>query len=166
LCGNKLQPMDFKEFKPSTWAINNKTAIYIVTIIITLAGIMAYNGLPKESFPDIVVPKFFVSTVYAGNSPSNIENTVTKPLEKKLKSIPGVKKLTSNSMQDVSLITVEFNTDVTVDKARQAVKDKVDEAKSDLPASLTRMPFVKELAFSELPIMYINIAGDMDKGIC
>ncbi|MFO0356827.1 MAG: efflux RND transporter permease subunit [Sphingobacteriaceae bacterium] len=154
--------MDFKEFKPSTWAINNKTAIYIVTIIITLAGIMAYNGLPKESFPDIVVPKFFVSTVYAGNSPSNIENTVTKPLEKKLKSIPGVKKLTSNSMQDVSLITVEFNTDVTVDKARQAVKDKVDEAKSDLPASLTRMPFVKELAFSELPIMYINIAGDMD----
>lgn len=154
--------MDFKEFKPSTWAINNKTAIYIVTIIITLAGIMAYNGLPKESFPDIVVPKFFVSTVYAGNSPSNIENTVTKPLEKKLKSIPGVKKLTSNSMQDVSLITVEFNTDVTVDKARQAVKDKVDEAKSDLPASLTRLPFVKELAFSELPIMYINIAGDMD----
>lgn len=154
--------MDFKEFKPSTWAINNKTAIYIVTIIITLAGIMAYNGLPKESFPDIVVPKFFVSTVYAGNSPSNIENTVTKPLEKKLKSIPGVKKLTSNSMQDVSLITVEFNTDVTVDKARQSVKDKVDEAKSDLPASLTRMPFVKELAFSELPIMYINIAGDMD----
>jgi multidrug efflux pump len=154
--------MDFKEFKPSTWAINNKTAIYIITAIISLAGIMAYNSLPKESFPDIVVPKFFISTVYAGNSPSNIENTVTKPLEKKLKSIPGVKKLSSNSMQDVSLITVEFNTDVTIDKARQAVKDKVDEAKSDLPASLTRLPFVKELAFSELPIMYINIAGDMD----
>jgi len=154
--------MDFKQFKPSSWAIDNKTAIYIVTIIIAFAGISAYQNLPKESFPDIVVPKFFVSTVYAGNSPSNIENTVTKPLEKKLKSIPGVKKLTSNSMQDVSLITVEFNTDITVDKARQAVKDKVDEAKSDLPTSLTRQPFVKELAFSELPIMYINIAGDMD----
>lgn len=154
--------MDFKQFKPSSWAIDNKTAIYIVTIIITLAGISAYNGLPKESFPDIVVPKFFVSTVYAGNSPSNIENTITKPLEKKLKSIPGVKKLTSNSMQDVSLITVEFNTNVTIDKARQQIKDKVDEAKSDLPTGLTRQPFVKELAFSELPIMYVNIAGDMD----
>jgi len=154
--------MDFKQFKPSSWAIDNKTAIYIGVIIITLMGIGAYNSLPKESFPDIVVPKFYISTVYAGNSPTNIENTITKPLEKKLKSIPGVKKLTSNSMQDVSLITVEFNTSVSVDKARQQIKDKVDEAKTDLPASLTRAPFVKELAFSELPIMYINIAGDMD----
>ena len=154
--------MDFKQFKPSNWAIDNKTAIYIGVIIITLLGINSYNNLPKESFPDIVVPKFFISTVYAGNSPSNIENTITKPLEKKLKSIPGVKKLTSNSMQDVSLITVEFNTSVTIDKARQQIKDKVDEAKSDLPTGLTRQPFVKELAFSELPIMYINIAGDMD----
>ncbi len=154
--------MNFKQFKPSSWSIDNKTAIYIVTIIISIWGVMSYNKLPKESFPDIVVPKFFVSTVYAGNSPSNIENTITKPLEKKLKSIPGVKKLTSNSMQDVSLITVEFNTNITVDKARQSVKDKVDEAKSDLPTGLTRQPFVKELAFSEMPIMYINIAGDMD----
>jgi multidrug efflux pump len=154
--------MDFKQFKPSSWAIDNKTAIYISVFIITLMGIGAYNSLPKESFPDIVVPKFYISTVYAGNSPTNIENTITKPLEKKLKSIPGVKKLISNSMQDVSLITVEFNTDISVDKARQQVKDKVDEAKTDLPASLTRLPFVKELAFSELPIMYINIAGDMD----
>jgi len=153
---------DFKQFKPSSWSIDNKTAVYIVVFIITLMGIRAYNNLPKESFPDIVVPKFYISTVYAGNSPTNIENTVTKPLEKKLKSIPGVRKLTSNSMQDVSLITVEFNTDISVDKARQQIKDKVDESKSDLPASLTRAPFVKELAFSELPIMYINIAGDMD----
>ena len=154
--------MNFKEFKPSSWSIDNKTAIYILTIILSIAGIMAYNKLPKESFPDIVVPKFFISTVYAGNSPSNIENTITKPLEKKLKSIPGVKKLTSNSMQDVSLITVEFNTSIPIDKARQSIKDKVDEAKSDLPVGLTRQPFVKELAFSELPIMYVNIAGDMD----
>ncbi len=154
--------MDFKQFKPSSWAIDNKTAVYILTIIITFWGISSYNKLPKESFPDIVVPKFFVSTVYPGNSPSNIENTITKPLEKKLKSIPGVKKLISNSMQDVSLITVEFGTEVNIDKARQSVKDKVDEAKSDLPAGLQRPPFVKELAFSEFPIMYINIAGDMD----
>lgn len=154
--------MNFKEFKPSSWAINNKTAIYILMVIITLMGISAYNSLPKESFPDIVVPKFFVSTVYPGNSPTNIENTVTKPLEKKLKSIPGVRKLISNSMQDVSIITVEFSTDVSIDRARQQVKDKVDEAKADLPASLQRPPFVKELAFSELPIMYVNIAGDME----
>ena len=76
--------MDFKQFKPSSWAIDNKTAIYISVFIISLMGIRSYNSLPKESFPDIVVPKFFISTVYAGNSPSNIENTITKHLEKKL----------------------------------------------------------------------------------
>jgi len=154
--------MDFKQFKPSSWSIDNKTAIYILMAIITMMGISAYNNLPKESFPDIVVPKFFISTVYAGNSPTNIENTVTKPLEKKLKSIPGVRKLISNSMQDVSIITVEFNTSVSIDKARQQIKDKVDEAKADLPTSLSRPPFVKELAFSELPIMYVNVAGEME----
>jgi multidrug efflux pump len=151
-----------KEFVLSSWAIDNKMAVYIVTLIIAFWGMRSYNNLPKESFPDIVVPKFFISTVYAGNSPSNIENTVTKPLEKKIKSIPGVKKLISNSMQDVSLITVEFGTDVNVDKARQQIKDKVDEARPDLPTGLTRPPFIKELAFSEFPIMYINIAGDME----
>jgi multidrug efflux pump len=154
--------MNFKEFKPSSWSIDNKTAIYIFTIIITLFGIYSYNSLPKESFPDIVVPKFFISTVYAGNSPTNIENTVTKPLEKKIKSIAGVKKLTSTSMQDVSLVVVEFKTDISPDKARQALKDKVDEARPDLPVGLTRAPFIKELAFSELPILYVNMAGDME----
>lgn len=154
--------LNFKEFKASSWAIDNKTAIYILTIIITLWGVKTYNDLPKESFPDIVVPKFFISTVYAGNSPTNIENTVTKPLEKKIKSIAGVKKMTSTSMQDVSLVVVEFKTDVSPDKARQLLKDKVDEAKPDLPAGLTRQPFIKELAFSELPILYINMAGDME----
>jgi len=154
--------MKFKEFKASSWAIDNKVAVYILTIIIALAGVMSYQNLPKESFPDIVVPKFYISTVYAGNAPTNIENTVTKPLEKKLKSIPGVKKLISNSMQDLSLIIVEFNTNVSVSEARQAVKDKVDEARPDLPTSLTRLPFIKELAFSEMPIMYVNIAGEMD----
>lgn len=154
--------MKFKEFKLSSLAIDNKIAIYVITLLITVWGISTYNSLPKESFPDIVVPKFFVSTVYAGNSPQNIENTVTKPLEKKIKSIPGVKKLTSTSMQDVSLVVVEFKTDVSPDKARQLLKDKVDEAKTDLPQGLMRAPFIKELAFSELPILYINLAGDMD----
>jgi multidrug efflux pump len=70
--------MDFKQFKPSSWAIENKTAIYIVMVIISLWGIKSYIDIPKESFPDIVVPKFFISTVYAGNSPSNNQFQVLK----------------------------------------------------------------------------------------
>lgn len=151
-----------KEFKPSSWAIDNKLTIYIVTIIICFMGIKTYNSLPKEQFPDITVPTIFISTVNGGNSPTNIENTITKPIEKRLKSISGMKKFTSTSLQDVSVITVEFHTDVKVEVAKQKVRDAVDEARTDMPQTLTREPMIKEIAFSEIPIMYINVAGNFD----
>ncbi len=154
--------MKFKEFKPSSWAIDNKISIYVLTFFIVFAGIKAYNSLPKESFPDIVVPTIYVNTVYFGNSPTNIENLVTKPIEKQLKSISGVKKLNSTSVQDVSVILVEFNTNVNVADAKLKVKDAVDKAAMDLPKDLTRQPNVQEIAFSDLPIMYVNMAGKMD----
>jgi multidrug efflux pump len=152
----------FKEFKPSSWSIDNKIAIYIVTIIICIVGIKTYNSLPKEQFPDITIPTVFVNTVNGGNSPTNIENTITKPIEKRLKSVSGVKRFTSTSLQDVSVIVVEFHTDVKVEVAKQKVKDAVDEARTDMPQVLTREPMIKEIAFSEFPIMYINIAGNFD----
>lgn len=150
----------FKEFKPSSWAIDNRTSIYILTIIITLAGLATYNALPKENFPDIVVPQVFVSTIYPGTSPEDMENLVSKPLEKQMKSISGVKKITSNSLQDFSNIIVEFNTDVDVAIAKQKVKDAVDKARNDLPTDLPTDPNVQEINFSDIPILYINIAGD------
>lgn len=151
-----------KEFKPSNWAIDNKLAVYLLTIFICFAGIMAYNSLPKEQFPDITIPTIYVNTINGGNSPTNIENTITKPIEKRLKSVSGVKKFTSTSMQDVSVIIIEFHTNVKVDVAKQKVKDAVDEARADMPATLTKEPMIKEIAFSEIPIMYINIAGNYD----
>lgn len=154
--------MSFKEFKPSSWSIDNKISIYVLTIIITLSGILTYNSLPKESFPDIVVPTIYVNTLYAGNSPTNIENLVTKPIEKQLKSISGVKKINSTSLQDYSVIMVEFNTDVDVAVAKQKVKDAIDKAQTDLPKDLTAQPNVMEVNFSDMPIMYVNVAGNMD----
>lgn len=151
-----------KEFKPSSWAIDNRTSIFILTIIITLAGIAAYNKLPKESFPEIVVPTIYISTVYPGTSPANMENLVTRPLEKQIKAISGVKKLTSNSMQDFSNVIVEFSTDMDVPEAKQKVKDAVDKARTELPNDLPRDPNVMEINFSEFPIMYLNISGDYD----
>ncbi len=150
----------FKEFKPSSWSIDNRTSIYILTIIITLAGLGTYNALPKENFPDIVVPQIFVSTIYPGTSPEDMENLVAKPLEKQMKSISGVKKTTSNSLQDFSNIIVEFSTDVDVADAKQKVKDAVDKARNDLPTDLPNEPNVQEINFSDIPILYINIAGD------
>lgn len=154
--------MKFKEFKPSSWAIDNKISIYILTFFITIAGLFSYNSLPKESFPEIVVPTIYINTVYLGNSPTNIENLVTKPIEKQLKGLSGMKKLNSTSLQDVSVIMVEFNTNMKVSDVKEKVKDAVDKAAMDLPKDLTRQPNVLEVNFSELPIMYVNLAGKMD----
>lgn len=154
----------FKQFKPTSWSIDNRTVIYILAIIITLYGLNKFNTLPKEQFPDIVVPTISVTTVYVGNSPGDIENLVTRPIEKQIKSISGAKvnKVNSVSQQDFSMIVVEFETDIDTDIAKQKVKDAVDKAKTDLPTDLTSQPDVQEFAFSEMPIMYVNVSGDYD----
>lgn len=152
----------FKEFKPSSWVIDNRTAVYFITIFITLIGLMTYINLPKEQFPEIKLPQIIVQTVYPGTSPENMENLVTKPIEKQVKNLTGVKKVTSNSFQDYSVVIVEFNTDVKVDKAKQDVKDGVDKAKQDLPQNLPFQPEVKDIDFSEFPILNVNVSGDYD----
>jgi multidrug efflux pump len=154
----------FKEFRPTSWAVNNTTAVYIIAALITLYGLTKFNTMPKEQFPDIVVPTISVTTVYVGNSPKDIENLVTRPIEKQLKGISGakVKKITSMSQTDYSLIIVEFDTDVKTELAKLKVKDAIDKAQTDLPTDLTSQPNAQEFAFSEMPIMFVNLSGDYD----
>lgn len=152
--------MAFKQFLPTSWSLDNKTSIYVFTLIISLAGILIYNALPKERFPDIVVPTIVVSTIYPGTSPEDVENLVTKQIEKQLKSTQGVKKVTSNSISDYSLVMVEFNTGVDVPVAKQRVQDAVDKARTELPTDMDNDPSVQEVDFSEFPIMQVNIVGD------
>jgi len=154
----------FKEFKLSSWAIDNRTAVYIIAILISVYGLWKFNNMPKEQFPDIVVPTISVTTIYVGNSPKDIENLVTRPIEKQLKGISGakVKKITSTSQTDYSLIVIEFDTDVKTETAKQKVKDAIDKAKTDLPNDLTSQPNAQEFAFSEMPIMFVNLSGDYD----
>lgn len=149
-----------KNFGPTNWAVNNSTAIYIFTVLISLAGAIIFQRIPKEQFPDIVVPTIFVSTIYPGASPEDIETLITKPLEKEVKSVSGIKKITSNSIQDFSLVQIEFNTGIDVDIAKQKVSNAVDKAKKDLPSDMKNDPDVQEVNFSEFPIMNINISGD------
>ncbi|MBE7510833.1 MAG: efflux RND transporter permease subunit [Bacteroidia bacterium] len=152
----------FKEFKPSSWAIDNRTAIYVITVIITLMGIMSYISIPKESFPDISLPNIYVSVVYPGTSPKDMENLVVRHIEKQCKGISGVKKITSRALQDYCSIVVEFNSDVKIDEAKRKVKDAVDKARSDLPQDLPNEPDIIEVNFSDLPIMAVNLYGDYD----
>lgn len=152
--------MQHKDFRPTSWSIDNKTTIYILTFIITIAGLMIYGRLPKEQFPDIVIPQFVVSTIYPGTSPDDMESLITKPIEKQLKSVSGIKKIKSQSIADFNMVTVEFNTGIPVAVAKQKVQDAVDKAKSDLPTDLDNDPMVQEVDFSEFPIMNINISGN------
>lgn len=152
----------FKEFKPTSWAIDNRTTVFIITVLITLAGLSVYNSIPKEQFPEVVVPTFFVTTVYPGTSPADMENLVTKPLEKQLGTVAGVKKMTSKSQQDFANVVVEFGTNVSVPVAKQKVKDAVDKARSNLPKDLPQDPQVMEMDISEIPILFVNISGPFD----
>ena len=154
----------FKEFGPTTWSINNRTPIYFLILVVSLWGMFQFATLPKEQFPDIVIPTIYVQTIYVGNSPKDIENLVTRPIEKQIKGITGakIKKFTSTSQQDYSAIMVEFDTDVKTDVALQKVKDAMDKAKQDLPTDLTQEPTALEVSFSEQPIMYVNLSGDYD----
>ncbi len=152
----------FKEFKPSSWAIDNRTSIFVLTVIITLLGITSYFSITKEKFPDIELPTIVVQTVYPGTSPSDMENLVTRHIEKEAKATSGIKKITSHSYQDFSVIVVEFNTGVTIDDAKQKVKDAVDKAKPFLPSDLPNPPTVNDINFADFPILYVNLSGDFD----
>lgn len=154
----------FKQFGPTTWSIRNKTSIYLLMILVSTMGVYQFVTLPKEQFPDIVIPTIYVQTIYVGNSPKDIENLVSQPIEKQIKGITGAKinKVTSTSVQDYSAIMVEFDTDVKTDIALRKVKDAVDKAKPDLPTDLTEEPSVMEVSFSDQPIMYVNVSGNFD----
>ena len=117
--------MKNKEFKLTNLAVENKTTIYIFTIVLAIFGIMQYSSTPKEQFPDIVFPYFMINTVHPGTSPADMENLITSPIEKELKGIDGIKKISSKSLQDFSLIVAEF--EVNADET-QAYLDEIGRA--------------------------------------
>ena len=152
-----------KEFKLSSWSISNKSTVAVITFIVVLGGFLSYTSMPRENFPEIIVPQIYVATPYPGNSALDVEKLITKRLEKEINAITGVDKITSTSIQGYSSINVEFNFDITPSDALQKVKDKVDIAMADkdFPKDLPTEPSITELNFSEqMPIMNINLSGD------
>ena len=149
-----------REFKLTSLALGNKNTIFLMIIILLGFGFYSYRSLPKELFPDLVWPTIFVQTIYPGNPPLDIENLITRPLEKEVESVKGLKEIRSTSTQDISTLFIEFNTDVLIEDALQEVKDAVDKAKADLPNDLLTDPVVIDLDLSEFPIMNISLSGD------
>jgi multidrug efflux pump len=154
-----------KEFGLSSWAINNKTTMYVLMFLILFLGISAYFGMPRENFPEIKETKIYVSSLYPGNTSEDIEKLITNPLEDKLKTVSNVVEITSTSQEDYSMVIVEFDENITVDQAKQKVKDEIDSETSseDWPTfnGAKVAPNVFELSMSEeVPILNINISGD------
>jgi multidrug efflux pump len=150
----------YKEFFATSWAIDNKSSVYVLAILITILGLMNYYFIPKEQFPQVVIPYIVVSTPYPGTSPEDMENLVNRPIEKQLKSISDVKRMTSNSVQDFSSIIVEFDPELAIETAKQRVRDAVDKSKSDLPTDLPSDPQIMDIDLAEFPVMYLNISGN------
>tara|TARA_R110002050_G_scaffold149463_1_gene276126 strand:+ start:183878 stop:187531 length:3654 start_codon:yes stop_codon:yes gene_type:complete len=154
---------DVKPFGITKMAIQNRTTVLVLTFIIFMAGLGAYVSMPKEAFPEVVIPQVYVSTIYPGNSPLDIEKLITRPIEKEIKSVSGIDVMTSTSLQGVSTIEVKFDFSVTPEEALRKVKDKVDIAMSnpDFPSDLPADPNVFGMNFSEImPILNINLSGE------
>ncbi len=152
-----------KEFGLSTASIKNRTTVAVLIAIILISGISSYITVPKESFPEVVVPEVFVGTPYPGNSPGDIEKLITRPIEKEIKGITGIDKIISTSQQGYSSIDIKFDFSVTPEVALRKVKDKVDIAMSDpsFPDDLPSDPNIFDLNFTELvPVMQVNLSGD------
>jgi len=143
----------------SKLAIDNKVTVYILMALIIIVGIQSYNSIPKESAPSITVPFIFVTTPYIGVSPQDMENLVTQEIEKEVKGIKDVKKITSISQESFSFVNIEFTPDVNIDDALQKVRDKVAVAKTKMPQDIEE-PVVSEINLSEQPMLYVNLSGN------
>lgn len=154
-----------KEFKPASWAIDNPSVIFVMIAILLWVGFQAYQDMPREDYPEIVETKVYVSTPYPGNTAEDIERLITDALEDRLKNVSNVVETSSTSQEDYSIITVEFDEDITVEDAKQKVKDEVDteKASEDWPTfnGAKVEPNIFDLNLAEsFPIMNVNFTGD------
>lgn len=147
----------------SDTAVKNRISVVVLAVIILIFGMYCYKALPRESAPDITIPNVFVQTSYKGVASSDIETSITIPIEKKLKGLESVKKIHSISSEGVSQINIEFVPGTDIDDVLRKVKDKVDEAKSELPTDLEDDPMVFEVNFSEMPIVIYSLSGSCGK---
>jgi CzcA family heavy metal efflux pump len=146
--------------KPTAYALKNRITVYVLVVFIVLVGISTYRSLPVEATPDVQIPIVLVKTVFPGVAPADVESLVTNPLERELKDLRDVRRMSSTSAESISIITIEFETEVDMDEAYQKVRDQVDQAAPDLPPEAEE-PQLEEINLSEFPIMLVNLYGEV-----
>jgi len=153
--------MNERRFKLADLAVDNRTTIFIFTVLLVVFGFMQYEATPKEEMPEIVFPYYMIGTVYPGTSPVDVENLITRPLETRLKGVNGIKEISSNSIQDYSSIFLEFEISADETQAYLDIKQAVDDARGALPTDLPQEPQIRRIDLSEIPVLYINLSGDL-----
>ncbi|MDO9173029.1 MAG: efflux RND transporter permease subunit [bacterium] len=146
-------------------AIRRYPMIFAFMAIITIVGVKSYLELPRESSPDVKIPFVMVMTPYSGAGPEDVENLITRKLERELKGLADLKEMTSTSVEGASTIVLEFTTDVEMSDALQKVRDRVDLAKPELPDDPRDDMMILELSSSDWPIVQINLAADYDPAL-
>jgi CzcA family heavy metal efflux pump len=142
-------------------ALKRQATVLALLVLIVIAGIYCYMTLPRESFPDITIPYVFVTTNYEGVAPEDMEQLITIPIERKLKGIDNVEEIRSTSAEGMSTVAIKFLPKVDLDDAVQKVRDKVDQAKNDLPTDLADDPIIQEVNFSDMPVIRVVLSGPL-----
>ena len=142
-------------------ALKRQVTVLALLVLIVIAGVYCYATLPRESFPDITIPYVFVTTTYEGVAPEDMEKLITIPIERKLKGIDNVEEIRSTSAEGISTVAIKFLPKVDLDDAVQKVRDKVDQAKNDLPADLPDDPLIQEVNFSDMPVIRVVLSGPL-----
>ena len=148
------------QFPLSNFSLKNRITVVLLLIMLVVLGVGAYNNLPKESYPEVEQSSVYVGTPYPGNSPTDIENLITRPIEKELNSISEIKEIRSNSIQGFSTIVAEFQSGTEIEYAKSKVNDAVDKAKINLPSDLPSESSVYEVSFSDFPVMSVTLSGN------
>jgi multidrug efflux pump len=140
-------------------ALKRPAAILALLLFLVVSGVYSYVTLPRESFPDITIPYVFVTTTYEGVAPEDMEKLITIPIERKIKGISDLEEIRSTSAEGISTVAVKFLPGVNIDDALQKVRDKVDQAKMDLPQDLKDDPVIQEVNFSDIPVIRVVLSG-------
>ena len=155
-----------KEFSLSSWAIDHSTVIYVIIGLFFILGISSYLNLPRENYPEINTNEVFVSSIYPGNTAEDMERLITDPLEEELKGVPNLVSIESTSLENFSLITVEFDENISKESAKLKVQDKIDAVVSSADWPTFNNAKVEPTAFEfslseEIPILNIGLSGDL-----
>lgn len=139
------------------FSLNNKFAIWILTFIITFAGLYAGVNMKQETLPNLEVPYVQVTTIYPGATPEEIVDTVTQPLEQRVQNLTGVVNVMSSSLENASSITVEFDFGQDMDQATQDIREAADGL--SLPAGVND-PSIMQISLSQIPVLAVSVSDE------